>query len=340
MTQSHASPNATTVVLAAAVLFSGSAQAYQGWPGSNTLVDGDAVRFSQETWRQHLRHPDARGEYPVRGFDIAQQWPDVREVGGWRLAVNVSNSIPASEVQNNGAGTVVTGNSSPPTNSSASAFKGTSISLKGPEDVIHSILGDNNGDEQDAMVALGLRSTTWKVCVTIATDDNDGNKKNGTNSNSGSVSCDRLTPQCVADFEQAYADHFAATEDCAGHPPPTPASCGGALDAASLRTIRNLTTAWWHNDDAASRMWPVLVVWGWNHRATMDDDDAAAAMRNKKPLAQLACIKATTSNARPRPAPTPTATPTVPDSSGVESSTPMLTGLALLTVAISFVLFC
>ncbi|KAK8062913.1 hypothetical protein PG997_015010 [Apiospora hydei] len=342
MTQSHASPSAATVVLAAAVLFSGNAQAYQGWPSSNTLVDGDAVRFSQQTWRQHLRHPDARGEYPVRGFDIAQQWPDVREVGGWRLAVNVSNSIPASEVQNDDG-------------------TGTSISLQGPEDVIHSILGDNSGDEQDAIVALGLRSTTWKVCVTIATDDN-GDKKNATNG----VSCDRLTPQCVADFEQAYADHFAATEDCAGHPPPTPASCGGTLDAASLRTIQypidavngtelyvtasdaaaqqqqpprgggNLTTAW-HNDDAASRMWPVLVVWGWNHRATMGDD-AAAAMRNKKPLAQLACIKATTSHARP--APTPTATPTVPDSSGVESSTPMLTGLALLTVAISFVLFC
>ncbi|KAK8036154.1 hypothetical protein PG993_008768 [Apiospora rasikravindrae] len=366
MTPSRAFPTAATVVLAAAAVFFGNAQAYQGWPGSNTLVDGDAVRFSQQRWRQHLQHPDAKGEYPVRGYDISQEWPAVREVDGWRLAVNVSNSIPASEAQNNGTGTVATWNSSFPTNtsSSVSAFKGTSISLKGPESVIHSILGDNDGkgdEEVDEIIALELGSTTWKVCVTIATDSGDDKK------NASSVSCDRLAPQCVADFERAYAEHFAATEDCAGHPPPTPASCGGALDAASLRTIqypidavngteiyvnasaaaaqrpprgRNLTTAW--NEDVSTKMWPVLIVWGWNHRAILNTADGAAILRNAQPLAQLSCIKAT-SNARPTP--TPTATPTtVPETSGrglvVEaSSTSTLTGLALLTVAITFVLF-
>lgn len=241
MTQSHPW-RAAALLLAAALFFFffGNTQAYQGWPGSNTLVDGEAVRFSQQTWRRHLRHPDARGEYPVRGYDISQQqWPAVREVGGWRLAVNVSRRIPASEVQNrkNGTMAVATGlpPSSPTTNSSSS-FMGTSISLKAPENVIHSILGGEGGGEVDEIIALDqeLRATTWKVCVTIATD----NKRENQDAGSGSGSCDRLSAQCVADFEQAYAEHFAATEDCAGHPPPTPASCGGALDAASLRTIR------------------------------------------------------------------------------------------------------
>lgn len=221
--------------LLAAVAFFGNTQAYQGWPGSNTLVDGEAVRFSQQTWRQHLRHPDAKGEYPVRGYDISQEWPAVQEVDGWRLAVNVSSRIPVSEAQNkNGTAAVAVATGLPPsspTTNSSSSFMGTSISLKAPETVIHSILG--GGGEVDEIVALELRSTTWKVCVTIATDSGENE-----NAGSGSGSCDRLPAQCVADFEQAYAEHFAETEDCAGHPPPTPASCGGALNAASLRTIR------------------------------------------------------------------------------------------------------
>ncbi|KAK7911670.1 hypothetical protein PG985_014151 [Apiospora marii] len=361
--------------LLATAFFLGNTQAYQGWPGSNTLVDGEAVRFSQQTWRQHLRHPDAKGEYPVRGYDISQQWPAVQEVDGWRLAVNVSSRIPASEVQNkNQSGTaavaVATGlpPSSPTTNSSS--FMGTSISLKAPENVIHSILGEEGG-EVDEIIALELRSTTWKVCVTIATD-NGGNE--GAGSGGGSGDCDRLPAQCVADFEQAYAEHFAETEDCAGHPPPTPASCGGALDAASLRTIQypidavngtelyvtasdahaapgNLTA--WNDAAASAKLWPVLVVWGWNHRASMNNDinvvgevehgegAAATVMAATKPLAQLSCIKAVGNK---RPAPTPTATPTtVPESAGgvaMESATSTLTGLALLTVALSFVLFC
>ncbi|KAK7953272.1 hypothetical protein PG988_013966, partial [Apiospora saccharicola] len=370
MTQSYSWREAA---LLAAVAFFGTTQAYQGWPGSNTLVDGEAIRFSQQTWRQHLRHPDAKGEYPVRGYDISQEWPAVQEVDGWRLAVNVSRHIPASEVQNkNKNGTmpavaVATGfppQSSPTANSSSSSFMGTSISLKAPETVIHSILGEGGG-EVDEIVALEMRSTTWKVCVTIATNSSE----NQYASSGVSGECDRLPAQCVADFEQAYAEHFAETEDCAGHPPPTPASCGGALDAASLRTIQypidavngtelyvtasdahaaapgNLTA--WDEFAASAQLWPVLVVWGWNRRANMNINNhnvenggegaasAAVMTTTTKPLAQLSCIKAVGNR---RPAPTPTATPTtVPESAArvaVESTTSTWTGLALLTVAL------
>ncbi|KAK8046102.1 hypothetical protein PG996_014166, partial [Apiospora saccharicola] len=370
MTQSYSWREAA---LLAAVAFFGTTQAYQGWPGSNTLVDGEAIRFSQQTWRQHLRHPDAEGEYPVRGYDISQEWPAVQEVDGWRLAVNVSRHIPASEVQNkNKNGTmpavaVATGfppQSSPTANSSSSSFMGTSISLKAPETVIHSILGEGGG-EVNEIVALEMRSTTWKVCVTIATNSSE----NQYASSGVSGECDRLPAQCVADFEQAYAEHFAETEDCAGHPPPTPASCGGALDAASLRTIQypidavngtelyvtasdahaaapgNLTA--WDEFAASAQLWPVLVVWGWNRRANMNINNhnvenggegaasAAVMTTTTKPLAQLSCIKAVGNR---RPAPTPTATPTtVPESAArvaVESTTSTWTGLALLTVAL------
>ncbi|KAK8116872.1 uncharacterized protein PG998_005153 [Apiospora kogelbergensis] len=356
-----------------AVSLFGATSGYQGWPGSNTLVDGDAVRFSQQTWRNHLGSPDARGEYPVRGFDISrewpdmsQEWPDMHEVQGWKLAVNVSRSIPASEVQNN-ATAQPSSNSTSPT-----SFTGTSISLKGPDGVIQSIFGDAT----KAHITKAEHATTWKVCVTVATDSKS--QKNGSSMYgfSNGVSCDRLPAQCVAEFEQAYADHFAATQDCAGHPPPTPASCGGALDVASLRTIQypldavngtelyvtasgahaatgnvSMSAKWktWDDDGnaAAARLWPVLVVWGWNHRANIVQGLAGAEMT--KPLAQLSCIKAGKpdgnsndgGNSHHRPTPTPTATPTtVPESSSVETTTSTLTGLALLTVALSFALFC
>ncbi|KAK8054634.1 hypothetical protein PG994_009701 [Apiospora phragmitis] len=384
------------VTLATAAIF-GSAQAYQGWLGSNTLVDGEAVRFSQPTWRQHLGRPDAKGEYPVRGFDISQKWPDVHEVSGWKLAVNVSNSIPVSEVQN-----------AVQALSNSSSFTGTSISLKGPESIIHSILGDNNNKEEE-IINMELRSTTWKVCVTIATDDNKN--VSSSSSGSGNGNCDRLSAQLcwppAADAGELWwgagrsvsADDTGAHQGagmCEGqgifvaltihHPLPDCVEAAyipyplawldgspsyhivqshgftkiteypidavngtelyvTASDARSPRG-RNLT-AW--DDGASTKTWPVLVVWGWNRRATNDDDDAdagaaatAAMMATKKPLAQLSCIKATNNNgARPTPTPTPTATPTtVPKSAAMESATSTLTGLALLTVALSFVLFC
>lgn len=123
------------------------------------------------------------------------------------------------------------------------------------------------------------------------------------------------------------------------------------MTASDAHAAPGNLTAW--NDAASAKLWPVLVVWGWNHRANMDNNNnvveeaekgegaAAAVMPATKPLAQLSCIKAVSNK---RPAPTPTATPTtVPESAGrvaMESATSTLTGLALLTVALSFVLFC
>ncbi|KAK8859805.1 hypothetical protein PGQ11_010539 [Apiospora arundinis] len=418
MTQSQLALSRAATVVALSLF--GTTSGYQGWPGSNTLVDGDAVRFSQQTWRSHLAHPDAVGEYPVRGFDISKEWPDIQkegagsihEVSGWKLAVNVSRSIPASEVQNNGTSL---GAARFPNATAPSSFTGTSISLKGPDAVVQSIFGDDT----KAHITKVEHATTWKVCVTVATDYN-GDKKNasGTYNYGRGVGCDGLSAQCIAEFEQAYAEHFAATQDCAGHPPPTPASCGGALDAASLRTIqypldsvngtelyvtasdahavpRNMSmpssamSKTWNSSSnaAAVKSWPVLVVWGWNRRANIVEEEIDGTEMMLKPLAQLSCIKAAAKpsnnnnngsgngngscngnnngngngndngngswngngngngNGNDRPTPTPTATPTTaPESSAaiitspVESST--LTGLALLTVALSFVLFC
>lgn len=110
----------------------------------------------------------------------------------------------------------------------------------------------------------------------------------------------------------------------------------------------------WNEFAASAQLWPVLVVWGWNHRASMTNNvveegsgEGAAsaawmmsAANTIKPLAQLSCIKAV-GNRRPAPTAMPT---TVPESKARVAmelrTTSTFTGLALLTVALSFVLFC
>ncbi|KAF3023154.1 hypothetical protein E8E14_013999 [Neopestalotiopsis sp. 37M] len=238
------------------VAFLPTSLALPGWPRSGTIIQGDAFQFDQSTWEENLERPNATGSFPITGFDISKAFTSPPQtVDGWELAVNVTSSISDADTLN-------------PGNSTGQVYTGTSIYLRAPDDVIAALDPDTAADD-----------TTWKICVTVmtgSTEDDTSAADNGT--------CTSLSSQCVADFQDAYADQFAKLQDCYRQPP-TPDSCGDSLNQANLTTQRphdaGDDTAY---DNAVKTVWPVLVVWGWNTRANVSDDT--------KPTVQLTCARA------------------------------------------------
>lgn len=246
--------------------------AIPGWSRSGTIVQGNASQFDQTTWEQNLDHPNATGDFPITGFNITKAYTtSPQAVDGWALAVNVTSGIPDADTQN-------------PSNASGQVFTGTSIYLTAPADIAADI-----GADPDA----AADNTTWKICVAVMTGAPETDADNGT--------CSLLSSQCVADFQDAYADQFAKLQDCYSQPP-TPDSCGDALSQANLTTQQYaldhingtevfVTASGPHDandnsayDSAVKTEWPVLIVWGWNARANVSD--------GTKPTVQLTCARA------------------------------------------------
>ncbi|ORY70918.1 uncharacterized protein BCR38DRAFT_479451 [Pseudomassariella vexata] len=247
--------------------------AFPGWPGSGTMILGNALQFSQSTWETNLATPNATGNFSVSGFDISQPWPS-QQVGGWMLSVNISSDIPDSEMINTN-------------NATGHTFTGTSLFLTAPQKMRSSVLssGSNVTDE-----------TTWKICVSVMTD---GPQKDQSATDNGT--CSYLSAHCVEDLQTAYADQFKRNQDCYASPS-IPASCGNSVNQASISTIQFpigslggkeiLVTASDAHDagndsdynSATKQIWPVLTVWGWNRRANASDD--------AQPAVQLSCIRA------------------------------------------------
>ncbi|KAK9419099.1 hypothetical protein SUNI508_01076 [Seiridium unicorne] len=248
--------------------------ALPGWPQQGTIVQGNAYQFDQKTWERNLAQPNATGNFSITGFDISKAFPSA-QVDGWELSVNVTSSIPDSQVLN-------------PTNTSGKVFTGTSLYLKAPDSVV---AGITSADSTDA-----IDETTWKICVTVMTGgpvEDTSTADNGT--------CSSLSSQCITDFQNAYADEFAKEQDCYKLPA-TPSSCGDSLDQANMTTQQFpltylngteifVTASDVHDsgdntafDSAVKQVWPVLTVWGWNNRANVSDDT--------KPTVQLTCARA------------------------------------------------
>ncbi|KAK6073952.1 hypothetical protein SCUP515_06617 [Seiridium cupressi] len=268
--------------------------ALPGWPQQGTIVQGNAYQFDQKTWERNLAQPNATGNFSITGFDISKVFPSA-QVDGWELSVNVTSSIPDSQVLN-------------PINTSGKVFTGTSLYLKAPDSVV---AGITSADSTDA-----IDETTWKICVTVMTAgpvEDTSTADNGT--------CSSLSSQCITDFQNAYADEFAEEQDCYKLPA-TPSSCGDSLDQANMTTQRMslsrsytslssltilrrtefplaylngteifVTASDVHGsgdntafDSAVKQVWPVLTVWGWNNRANVSDDT--------KPTVQLTCARA------------------------------------------------
>ncbi|KAK9783093.1 hypothetical protein SCARD494_13465 [Seiridium cardinale] len=248
--------------------------ALPGWPQQGTIVQGNAYQFDQKTWERNLAQPNATGNFSITGFDITKSFPSA-QVDGWELSVNVTSSIPDSQVIN-------------PTNTSGKVFTGTSLYLKAPDSVVAGIMSADSTDAID--------ETTWKICVTVMTAgpvEGTSAADNGT--------CSSLSSQCITDFQNAYADEFAKEQDCYKLPV-TPSSCGDSLDQANMTTQQFplaylngteifVTASDVHDsgnntafDSAVKQVWPVLTVWGWNNRANVSDDT--------KPAVQLTCARA------------------------------------------------
>lgn len=179
--------------------------ALQGWPSQGTIVDGNAYRFDQKTWERNLAQPNATGDFSIQGYDISQKFPS-EQVDGWTLSVNVTSSMPDTETLSN--------------SSSGKVYTGTSLFLKAPDGIsTSSTLSDPD-------------ETTWKICITVMTNgpgEETATADNGT--------CGSLSSQCIADFQNAYAEEFAKQQDCY-RLPATPSSCGDSLNAANLTTQR------------------------------------------------------------------------------------------------------
>ncbi|KAI0439923.1 hypothetical protein F4803DRAFT_529464 [Xylaria telfairii] len=243
-----------------------------GWPNGGTIVAGNAVLFDRDSWEANLAHPNATGDNSVVGFDVSKPWPSA-QIDGWHLSINVTNDIPDSQTMN-------------PSNATGKTFTGTSIFLQAPE-TLRTTFSD-----QDA-----LDETTWKICIVVipnAPQENVTAEDDGT--------CTIMSSQCVSDLQQAYVKKFPGNQDCYGTPPPTPSSCGDALNTGSfnvqqlpLDSISGkevfVTASDPHdpNDEkpwteATEKMWPVLTIWGWNVRANASDDAS--------PTVQLSCISA------------------------------------------------
>ncbi|KAF7538173.1 hypothetical protein G7054_g3121 [Neopestalotiopsis clavispora] len=262
-----------SALVALGTAFLPTSLALPGWPRSGTIIQGDAFQFDQSTWEENLERPNATGSFPITGFDISKAFTSPPPtVDGWELAINVTSSISDADTLN-------------PGNSTGQVYTGTSIYLRAPDDVIAALDPDTAADD-----------TTWKICVTVmtgGTEDDTSAADNGT--------CTSLSSQCVADFQDAYADQFAKLQDCYRQPP-TPDSCGNSLNQANLTTQQYaidhlngtevfVTASGPHDagdntayDNAVKTVWPVLVVWGWNTRANVSDDT--------KPTVQLTCARA------------------------------------------------
>ncbi|GAP92771.1 hypothetical protein SAMD00023353_9400230 [Rosellinia necatrix] len=247
--------------------------ALPGWPMGGTIVAGNAVQFDRDSWEANLAHPNATGNNSVVGFDISQRWPSMK-VDGWHLSINVTRNIPDSDTMN-------------PSNATGKAYTGTSIFLEAPGSLRTAFTNESAVDE-----------STWKICIVVIPN---APQENVTAAGDGST-CSVMTPQCVSDLEQAYAAKFPRNQDCYGTPPPTPSSCGDAIDTGNFNVQQLpldsvsgrevfVTASEPHDPgdegawrDAAGRIWPVLTVWGWNVRAGAPDDAS--------PTVQLSCISA------------------------------------------------
>lgn len=251
-------------------LFLRSTMAMAGWKGP-TLVLGEALQFGQDMWEANLATPNATGSVAVTGYDIAQTWPS-QQVDGWTLAVNVSSDISESQTMKGGTG--------------GKTFTGTSVFLRAPDGVRSGIISNPNAAQE----------TTWKICMTFMT--NAPGEESAVASNGG---CTFLSTECIADLQDAYADKFAANQDCFASVT-IPSSCGNNVNNGNLNTIqfpinylngtellvkaseahdKSDNGVW---DTALKQAWPVLTVWGWNRRAN--------ASENIKPVAQLSCVRA------------------------------------------------
>lgn len=188
-----------------------SSIALQGWPQQGTIVEGNAIQFTQSTWDRNLAQPNATGNYSISGYDISKDY-STDTIDGWKLSVNVTSSIPDNETLNSGSGT-------------GKAYTGTSIFLTAPDSVVSSVESNPSATS----------STPWKICVTVMT-----NGPNDAASASDNGTCSYLSAQCISDFKRAWADQFARQLDCYDHPA-TPSSCGDSLNRANLTTQRKLT---------------------------------------------------------------------------------------------------
>ncbi|KAI0517431.1 hypothetical protein F5B22DRAFT_104527 [Xylaria bambusicola] len=244
-----------------------------GWPQGGTIVVGSAVQFDRDSWEANLAHPNATGNNSIAGFDLSRPWPST-QVDGWHLAINVTSDIPDSQTMN-------------PSNATGRTFTGTSIFLQAPENLRTAFSNQTAIDE-----------TTWKICVVVIPN---APQENVTVADDGT--CTILSSQCVADLQQGYVDKFSRNQDCYGTPPPTPSSCGDAINtgnfnvqqlplasiggkeifvtASESHDLGDDAAAW---DDAVTKSWPVLTIWGWNARANASDDAS--------PTVRLSCISA------------------------------------------------
>ncbi|TGJ87172.1 hypothetical protein E0Z10_g1581 [Xylaria hypoxylon] len=218
-----------------------------GWPMGGTIVAGDAVQFDRDSWEANLAHPNATGNNQVIG--------------------------PDSQAMN-------------PSNATGKTFTGTSIFLQAPENLRTTFSDESALDE-----------TTWKICVIVVPN---APQENVTAAEGGT--CSIMSSQCVSDLQQAYVEKFSRNQDCYGTPPSTPSSCDDAINTGNFNVQQLpldsiggkevfVTASEAHDpgdekvwDDARTRTWPVLTIWGWNSRANASGDAS--------PTVRLSCISA------------------------------------------------